>query len=419
MQDTDVVVIGAGAAGVAAARRLGGTPLTVRVLEARGRIGGRAWTKEVAGLPLDLGCGWLHSADRNEWAAIAAELGFDIDPTPPPWSRPAFESSFPVADQNDFRAVWSHLHERIHRASETAPDRPAAAFLTPGGRWNGLANALSSYINGVELDGLSVRDFGRYHDTGVNWRVVKGYGALIETCAVGLDIVLDCPVTRVDHSGTRVRIVTPRGELFVRAAIITVPPGLLARESLRLAPSLPDKLEAAAALPLGLADKVFLHVDAPDRLPPETRLFGAIDRSATGSYHLRPFGRPVIEGYFGGAFARELEEAGEGAFSRFAIEQLAAHLGHDIRKSLRPLAETAWSRDPCALGSYSYARIGHAEARAVLAAPVDEKLFFAGEACSRHDFSTAHGAYRTGVVAAEQALRALTAPVDRAGAAMP
>src|SRR5215216_5370667 len=406
MHEADVIVIGAGAAGVAAARRLG-TDFSVLVLEARRRIGGRAWTIDHSGLPLDLGCGWLHSADENEWAEIAAALGFAIDPTPPPWSRRSHQLNFSAADQDEFSDAWDRFDERVAAAARAKTDQPASELLQPGCRWNPLLDALSSYINGVELDRLSVHDFARYRNTGVNWRVVKGYGALIEAYAAGLDVAFDCLATLLDHSGARVCVTTAHGTIAARAAIVTVPPTLIACGALRFAPPLPGKVEAAAALPLGIADKVFLRVDEPADLPVQTRLFGATDRPATGSYHLRPFGAPLIEGYFGGSLARELEA--ENGFARFAIDQLAALLGNDIRKRLHPLAASAWHRDPYARGSYSYARIGCADARAVLAAPINDRLFFAGEACSTNDFSTAHGAYRTGIRAAEQVLRTLAA----------
>jgi monoamine oxidase len=414
MHEVDVIVIGAGAAGVAAARMLASNRLSVAVLEARGRIGGRAWTAHIAGLPLDLGCGWLHSADENEWNAIAEKLGLAIDPMPPPWSRRALEAGFPLAEQSEYAVAWARFYARLAEAAEAKTDRPASDLLEPGGRWNAMLNALSSYINGVELDRLSVVDFGHYHDSGVNRRVVAGYGTLIEASARGLDVTLDCPVTLLDHSGRRVRAVTARGEIVARAAIIAVPPSILACEALRIEPALPDKLEAAHALPLGLADKVFLQIDDPHDLPAESRLFGATDRTATGSYHLRPFGRPVIEGYFGGRFAEELEDAD--AFASFAIDQIAALLGSNMRKRLHPLAASAWRRDPFARGSYSYAQIGHSGARAVLAAPVDNRLFFAGEACSFNDFSTAHGAYRTGVKAADAVMLGGSGIERRAGA---
>jgi monoamine oxidase len=406
MRELDVVVIGAGAAGVAAARRLRGEPLSVLVVEARERIGGRAWTLRHDGLPLDLGCGWLHSADENEWASVAGEIGFALDQTPPPWGRRAHQLNFSAADQDDFAAAWDRFDERIAAAATAKADRPARDCLEPGRRWNALLDALSTYINGVELDRLSVQDFVRYRNTGVNWRVEKGYGALIEAAAAGLDVMRDCRATLIDHAGGRVRVETPRGAITARAAIVAVPASVIACEAMRFEPALPDKVEAAAALPLGLADKVFLKVDRPDDLPVQTRLFGAIDRTATGSYHLRPFGAALIEGYFGGEFARELEQS-DGALARFAVDQLVAHFGGAFRKRLTPLAASAWGRDPFSRGSYSYARIGRSDARAVLAAPIDDRLFFAGEACSINDYSTAHGAYRTGVQAAESVVCAL------------
>ena len=405
--DVDVVVIGAGAAGIAAARRLAGT-VSVRALEARERVGGRAWTLRRDGVPLDLGCGWLHSADENEWATVARTLGMAIDETPPPWSRRSHQLNFSATDQEEFADAWDRFDARIAAAAQAPHDCAAVECLEPGGRWNALLDALSTYINGTELARLSVQDFARYRNTGVNWRVEAGYGALMEAYASGLDVVFECPVTLIEHSGARVRIETPRGTLTARAAIVTVPTNLIASGALRFHPSLPDKQEAAAALPLGLADKVFLRVETPEDLPVQTRLFGATDRVATGSYHLRPFGAPMIEGYFGGAFARELEEAGEEAFAEFAIEQIAALLGTDMRKRLALMAVSRWHRDPYARGSYSYAKLGRSGERAVLAAPVDDRLFFAGEACSIHDYSTAHGAYRTGIRAAEEVLGVLT-----------
>ena len=119
-------------------------------------------------------------------------------------------------------------------------------------------------------------------------------------------------------------------------------------------------------------------------------------RTAMGTYHLRPFGQPCIEGFFGGRFARELEDAGDGALAAQSIDEIVAFLGNDYRRKLKPLAELRWAHDPFARGSYSHALPGHADAREVLAAPVDGRLFFAGEATSPNFFSTAHGAREVG-----------------------
>ena len=135
-----------------------------------------------------------------------------------------------------------------------------------------------------------------------------------------------------------------------------------------------------------------LALDEPEALPKDGNLRGATMRTEMGTYHLRPFGQPCIEGFFGGRFAQELEDAGDGAIAAQAIDEIVSFLGNDFRRKLKPLAESRWAHDPFARGSYSHALPGHAGKRAVLAAPVDGRLFFAGEATSPNFFSTAHGA---------------------------
>jgi monoamine oxidase len=413
--DVDVAVIGAGAAGIAAGRRLAAAGVSFVVLEARSRAGGRAWTAAYSGHPLDLGCGWLHSADRNPWSRIAEQEGLTIDRTPAPWSSGDRDLVFSGREQADFEEASEAFYERIHAASAREKDVSAADLLEAGCRWNALLNAISSYANGAELDRISVHDSARYEDSEVNWRVREGYGTAIAVHGAGLPIALECPVTRVDHGGATIRIETARGEVSARAIIVTVPTAILASEAIKFVPAIAEKSAAAAGLPLGLADKVTLLFDRAEEVRPETRLFGAIDRARIGAYHFRPFGRPLVEGYFGGQLARDLEEAGEGAFAAYAIDEIVSQLGSGMRVRLKPLAATAWRRDRYAQGSYSYASPGKAAARAALALPVNERLFFAGEACSAASFSTAHGAYETGVRAADEAIAAVTRRSIHAG----
>jgi monoamine oxidase len=401
----DIVIIGAGAAGIAAARRLREEGLAAIVLEARDRVGGRAWTLAGSG-GLDLGCGWLHSADRNPLSVLAEVEGFAIDRTPPPWARATPQPGFPLDEQAAFRAALMDMRERLDAFPEDVPDRPAASFVQGDGRWRPLLDAVSSYFSGTELDRVSARDFSRYDDTGVNWRVMEGYGALIAREARGLGVTTGCPVRRIDHRGKRIRIESAKGTMEADKVIVALPASLMDGEAVAFDPPLPEKVEAAAGLPLGLADKVFLALDHAEEFESDSRLFGRTDRAGTGAYHLRPFGRPIIEGYFGGAHAAGLESAGEGAFADFAIDELAGLFGSDFRRRLRPLAHHAWGSDPHARGSYSCALPGRADGRAVLAAPVDGRLFFAGEACSRSGYSTAHGAWQTGIAAADAVLAA-------------
>src|SRR5438309_9326284 len=239
-----------------------------------------------------------------------------------------------------------------------------------------------------------------------NGRVIDGYGTVIAAHSDGLPMVLGCPVRRIDHSGPRLRVETELGAITADAAIITVPSGVIAEETLRFTPALPEKTEAAAGLPLGLADKMFLSLSDADEFEKESRLFGRTDRSGTGVYHFRPFGRPQIEAYFGGRLAAELEAGGDAAFQDFAVGELVGLFGSDFARRVKPLKLHPWGIDPFSRGSYSYALPGKAECRAALAAAVDDRLFFAGEACSQSDYSTAHGAYLTGIAAAEQLIAA-------------
>jgi monoamine oxidase len=401
--DTEVAIIGGGAAGIAAGRHLRAAGIDCLLVEARTRLGGRAYTIGASGFALDLGCGWLHSADRNPWTQVAEVQGRTIDRTPPPWNKPSLQTGFPLDEQREFRAALDRLYDGVQVAASKQPDVPVSAALEPGSRWNALLGSIGTYISGGELDHVSALDFDNYADTGVNWRVVEGYGTAIAAYAQPVPVVLDCPVHRIDHSGRRVRIETATGVITADRVIVTLPTNVLAETEDLFSPALPEKTQAAGDLPLGLADKLFLSLDNAEEFERDSRLFGRTDR-ATATYNLRPLGRPMIECYFGGRNAWDLEAGGEKAFVDFAIGELTGLLGNDFAKRVKPITMHPWGADPFARGSYSYALPGKAGSRPVLAAPVDERLFFAGEACSTHDFSTAHGGFITGVTAAEQVI---------------
>jgi len=401
----DVAIIGAGAAGLGAARALENSGLSVMVLEARDRVGGRAHTVMAApDITFDLGCGWLHSADRNSFVAIAEHLDFDIDKTRPPWREQSFDAGFPKHERADFIKSLDAFYDRAEAAAKTGRDSAASRYLEFGNRWNPMIDAISTYVNGAELDRVSILDMDAYEDTEINWRVRRGYGALMTAYGAPCPLAFNCNVTRIDHSGQCVSIETSQGMLSAGKAIVTVPTNLIADEAIRFHPALPAKVDAARGLPLGLADKVMLALDQPDALPKDGSLRGATMRTAMGSFHLRPFGQPCIEGYFGGRYARELEDEGPGALAARAIEEISTLLGSDFRRKLKPLAQSRWAHDPFARGSYSHALPGQAGMRAVLAAPVDGRLFFAGEATSPNFFSTAHGARDSGERAAREVM---------------
>ncbi|ARQ13056.1 amine oxidase protein (plasmid) [Rhizobium etli] len=404
--DEDVVIIGAGAAGIAAARRLLAIRpgLSVLMLEAGDRLGGRAWTvglPETGDLGFDLGCGWLHGARTNAWTAIAGEVGLTVDRSPAPWNGGRRLRRDDAEIERAQQAIGAYF-ERLE--SHEGNDTDLAAKLQPDSRWNGQIRAIGTYITGAELERSSIADYNRYDPgAGPDWRVRQGYGTLIALYGAPVRTTLGVEARRVDHRHSgRISIETSQGMISARTVLVTVSTNVLAAGRIAFDPPLPDKIEAATRLPLGLADKLFLSLTDPEALPADTHMLGSTSRGATGTYQLRPFGAPVVEAYFAGDLAHDLERAGAKAAFSFAADELAAQFGTDIRKQLSVAAISAWAATPHIGGSYSYAEPGASDLRGVLAEPHDERIFFAGEACSRSRYSTAHGAYETGVAAADR-----------------
>lgn len=405
MNSCDVAVIGAGAAGLAAASRLSAAGRSVLLIEARERIGGRAHTATTGrGDVIDLGCEWLHSADANPLVPLFEAKGFAIDRSRPRWDEQEGNRGFSPDEQTAFAEAFDAFEERLAQAAENGREGAAASHFTPNGRWNALIDAVSSYYNGTEFDRVSVLDYAAYVDTGVNWRLPMGYGAALAALVGRLPCRLGVRVLEIEDRPDGSLLRTSAGDLAARHVVITMPTPVLASGALRLPKRYQAKREAAAGLPLGLANKVFLRLREPEPFSVEGHLFGQTETAATGSYHLRPFGRPIIEGFFGGRQAAALEAEGPGAMAAFALEELRALYGSDIVRTIEPDCETAWGRDPFALGSYSHALPGHADARRILAEAIDERIVWAGEATHAAAFSTAHGAWETGLRAADEVL---------------
>lgn len=410
----DVVVVGAGAAGIAATRRLMRPGLSLLILEARSRIGGRAFTQRIEGEGLDMGCGWLHSADDNVLADRVQAEGLTLDQTPPPWRKQAFDHEMTPADQAAFGEAFAAFDQRVAEAASLCragqgEDRPAADLFEPDCRWNAHMDAISGALNGARFAEVSTLDYDAYGDTGVNWRVREGYGRLIARLgeAAAPVTVTDCAVRRIDRSGASLRLETSRGELTARIVILTTPNSLIANETVRIDPPVPALLEATAGVPLGLASKVHMTVRGARDFQPDTQLWTRTDTAQTGGYHLRPFGRPMIEAYFGADLAWGLEAQGPAALADFAVSELVSALGSDMRRRLDAVAVSGWGVDPWSRGAYSHALPGHAGDRAKLRVAVEDRLFLAGEATAPVYYGTAHGAWMEGERAADAALTAL------------
>lgn len=402
--EPDIAIIGAGAAGVGAARRLADSGLSISVFEALPRIGGRAWTLQTPVAAIDLGCGWLHSGDRNPWTRIAEERGLAVDRSPSAWHRQDRDFGFPRAEREAARAAFTRWGERV--ASTPPASDCALDAVEPGEPWLAYMQALSGYISGDELERISAKDYAAYDEasTDYNWRLETGYGALVAATMPGsIELHTGTPIQAILLGGSRLKLETPHGTVQPRAAIVTTSTNVLAGDGMRLPSALDPWRDAAAKLPLGNNEKLYFEIIGGHSFDDESHVIGNPRNPETGSYYIRPFGKPIIEVFLGGGGARAAAERPDSAFPR-AMEELAVLFGSGIHRELRPLAASEWTNTPSIRGGYSHALPRHADARLTLAVPYDNRVFFAGEATNPTDFSTAHGAYESGLRAAGEAL---------------
>ena len=408
MRTHDVIVIGAGAAGLAAGRTLIDLGRKAIILEARDRIGGRAWTESASfGVPIDRGCGWLHSADENPWRGIARKLGIAVLEENPVWQGRIGDRWLAEDDSARWDAAIGGWFDAIAAAGEAGHDIPASTVIEDRGEFRILFDAIVTWACGVESHELSTSDYSRYRDTGNDWPVPEGYGTIVARYGAGLPVRLNSPASLLRWSGKDIAVETPDGTLIAGAAIVTLPPSVVQAGGLRFDPPLPPaKLEAVAGIKVGTANKVFIAVDGdPFGMPDTSYGTSSADRRRVASLSFRQFGRSMVGGYLGGDLAQELELAGAAAMIDFVIGELVGMFGAGIRAHLGKAVATGWFTDPWSRGAYSAARPGHAGARGVLAEAIDGRLFFAGEACSIDSFGTCHGAYRTGVTAGQAAAK--------------
>lgn len=436
---TDVVVIGAGVAGLAAARQLREAGVRVIVLEARARTGGRVLTARSphTPLPIELGAEFLHGDAPETRAIVDAEglVAVDIDA---PRLRAARGRVTPIDD------FWQRLDRILGQADpRRTPDRAIAALFAerPGGARfaedRTLAREFVEGFHAAELDRVSERAIASGGNPGEDpaeqriGRILDGYDRVPAWLGgpLGASVRLRHVVTRVEWSEGRVRVTasTPDGplQLSARAVIVSLPVSLLHEEArgrgaVEFTPPLPAAMrDAASRLAMGYVTRVALVLDRPLHELATGRAAERIARAAFihspgeefpvwwTSYPVRS---GLVIGWAGGPAAMRLASHGADIGDR-AVKSLARALGVQPRRVRRHLAGTFshdWRHDPFSRGAYSYALVGGAEAGKVLARPIRRTIFLAGEATDAEGRSgTVHGAIATGLRAASQAMRAL------------
>ena len=402
----EVAIVGAGAAGIGVARSLRDKGVSFVLLEASHRIGGRAYTEEVApGVPFDLGCHWLHSASLNPFVAIADRFGFDYSkggfPRSALWQDGAWLGEAEHAERDAF---LDRNFEAVEEAGRRGLDVPVVEVTERDSRWTPLFDYFLSISSSLDSDQVSTLDLLNYRDTEENWPLKQGYGALMARLGADLPVELNNAVTRIDWSADPIRLTTARGTVTARRVVLTVSTGILAAGDIDFEPALPAwKQEAIAALPIGNHNRICLTFDdnpfGPD-YPPGISLLA--DDAEPLTIRLRPFGFDYVVGLTGGRFADWLERAGQEASVDLMKEKLGQVFGTDLPRKVTGNIVTAWRGDPWVRGAYSSALPGQAHQRSALAESLDGRVLFAGEATSPEFFSTAHGAYLSGIRAARE-----------------
>ncbi len=419
--DVDVVIIGAGAAGLSAAKEAEQRSLSFKLLEASNRIGGRAYSEEISpGVPFDHGCAWLHEAETNPFAPIADKLGITLG------------REFGDSLQEGGCHLWrngrarspeeAHAYWRYASACEEAAERviaegrdvPISDIMDLESDEAALYHFNIAVIGGRDTDVTSVADYWAPGD-GSDWPVQEGYGSLVARWAEDVEVSLDTRVERINSSGkrgNRIRVETSRGEVQARAVLITTSTGVLAAGDIDFEPGLPSwKTDAIHALPMGPVNKIGVHFDR-DVWGPDQRgtHFGDGTESELACLDLNVFGFPVGVVFTGGRFAAALEQEGQRASEDYGIARLADVLGNDIKRHITRTIATAWLGNPFTHGGYSSALPGQAHQRKELARSIDQRLFFAGEATMEHSQATCHGAYLSGIRAMGEIAAELSSP---------
>lgn len=418
--DTETVVIGAGAAGIAAARRLAAAGRRFVLVEAADRIGGRCVTDtRIFGVPFDLGAHWIYSSDVNPVTKAPRSGSLEIYPAPPGQRIRIGRRNARDSELEDFLSSMVRANRAIGDASRGKVDMHCAQALPKDlGDWKQTVEfVLGPYNAGADLNEISAMDLARAVDRDNNAFCRQGYGALLAGHAANVPVQLSSPVTQIDTRGGNVEVRTPKGTLRGRYAIVTASAGVLASGKISFTPELPPRQrDALARLKMGSFDHVALELSgSPLGLQRDDLVFEKSAGTQTAALLANIGGTPLAAVSVAGKFGRELSAKGDKEMIDFAIGWLTGLYGADIRKSVKRSHATRWNNSPFALGAFAAAGPGGALARRTMMEPFRDRIFFAGEAVHETQFGTVNGAWDSGEKAAEAILRKLgllKAPVE-------
>jgi monoamine oxidase len=412
--DLDVAIIGAGAAGIAAARRIAAANRRFVLLEASDRIGGRCVTDTATfGVPFDLGAHWIHRPDGSQLTGATQTTGFEIYAAPRGQTVRVGPRNARDSELETFIPSLVRARRAIVDAGRGRADGPAARVLPADlGDWRSTIEfVLGPFACGKDLASVSVVDLARVPERDSDAFCRQGYGALIAKLAVGLPVRLSTPVSRIEWDRGGVVVVTAKGQVRARSAIVTVSTNVLTSGKITFKPEIARRqLDAAAALSLGSYDHIAFDMPRnPMNLQRDDLVFEKSPGNRTAALLANVSGTSLQMVEVAGDFGRELSSKGEGVMIEFAREWIASLFGANAKNAIKRSYATRWNEDPFVLGAMSVAAPGSADARKILTEPFAGRVWLAGEALHETQWGTVNGAWESGQRTAEAALRQLGA----------
>jgi len=411
----DVVVIGAGSAGLSAARTLISEGKSVVVVEGWDRIGGRAYTESRSfGVPFDHGCSWIMGPRELPEVDMARDWNFTL------LAHGGAGEALYVGGRRATREerqknnkAWTRIESAVNKAGREGRDVPASSVIPADMEFAGVPQTWMGPMDwAVDFDNLSTMDVWKYGDIESNYMIKEGYGTLVARMGAGLPVQLNTPATRVDWSGNGVSVETPAGSIRAKACIVTVSTGVLNAGSIRFTPELPQwKQQAIGNLPMGLLAKVTLQFDGErfGFIPNQWLTYWVPnDMPAEACYFLTfPFGFNIMIGFIGGRFGWQLSAEGTDGAVDFALGEVVKMVGGKARDHFIRGHLTGWAENPWTYGAYAAAVPGHYGARDELAKPVGGRVFFAGEAVAMPYQQLCGGAFLSGQAVAGDVVSAI------------
>ena len=422
LREADIVVIGAGAAGIAAARRIMAANRKVIVVEATSQIGGRCQTDVATfDVPFDRGARWMHNPETNPMIKLARAAGLEIMPAPSGQKIRIGRRNARAGEIEELLAALVRASRAIDEASRRFDVSCGSVMPKDLGDWAGTAEfVLGANFAGKDLKDVSVVDKARAQDRNMAIACRQGLGTLIAKLGEQVPLSLSTPASRISWDRRDVTVETPAGKIAARAAVITVSSNVLAAGNIKFTPDIPKRtLDAAAKLNLGSYDRIALQMPGnPLGLARDDIIIEQSNSMRTALLYANMGSSSLCSIDVAGSFGRDLSAQGEKAMIAFAVEWLTKLFGSEAAAAVKKSSATRWNAAPYALGAMSAAGPGTQASRKVLTEPIG-CMYLAGEATHETLWGTIDGAWESGERAAEGALRRIGALIDIEPAAPP